>query len=407
MSSKLINQSIILYGATILSLVLSFLISMTNTRILSVDDFGALKLIQQIFTFFSIIMSIGISYSLAKLLTISKRTTAGLLGAGFIFYILIAILSMVIIYILAVLFESILPTNFYPIVILFAPFVLITIFTPVLNNVLQGLNKIHLLAGYKIMPQFLYLISIFFYMYFFEIGLNSVVLLTFTTLAIVTTFCCIQLRPSFTTVRKSFRLLVQENAINGIHVYFGSVVALGSGSLLGIILGIYVDMKSLGFYTLALMLATTLQMLPSIIATSAFKSFTKQSKIPEKIIISSVLISLSSLIIFYLLIEELVIRIYPESFIPVIIYAKILAVGAVFHGFGDIFNRFLSAHSKGVDIRNGAFISGLSIVLLGFLLLPIYEGVGAAFVKMIGSLIYFLTMIFYYYKNTINKKIVI
>lgn len=77
-----------------------------------------------------------------------------------------------------------------------------------------------------------------------------------------------------------------------------------------------------------------------------------------------------------------------------------VSIGSFFHGFGDYIGKFLGAHGKGKEKRNGAFAVGVSNIL-GYSFLVYYFGVkGAAITKILSSFIYFAMMVFYYNKVT-------
>ena len=74
------------------------------------------------------------------------------------------------------------------------------------------------------------------------------------------------------------------------------------------------------------------------------------------------------------------------------------SIGAIFHGLGDFFNRFLAAHGKGKQLRNSNFQIGI-VNLLGYILLVDIFGVyGAAITRLLAGIVYFSIMLFYYLK---------
>ena len=99
---------------------------------------------------------------------------------------------------------------------------------------------------------------------------------------------------------------------------------------------------------------------------------------------------------FIMLIYPVVDFLYDDSYGKVALYACFLALGSSFHGLGDMFNRFLGSHSQGRQLRNGAWLSGL-VLIIGFTVGIYYWGIWAAIVtKILGSLTYLIAMIYYY-----------
>jgi O-antigen/teichoic acid export membrane protein len=409
MSKKLIKQSFVLYASSVVSLLMGFAVSMVNTSILDVSEFGMLKLVQQIFSLTAILLSLGVSYSTGRLLGLNKEYNKEgyLIATTIVFYLSISFISIIIIYSMAYLLIDFFSMKIKEILIFSAPLIVITIFSPVINNILQGLNRIYLLSFFRFSPQALYLIFILVLTTMSTVSLKLVLFTTYLTAGIVTVFCIVKLKPKFTNIKENYLQITKENKLNGFPVYIGSIAAVGSGNLLGVFLGLYIDVSTLGFYTLALMIATGLQMLPSVIASTLFRDFVTSSKISTKTLVASFIIGIISLIVFLLLIEDLVLFVYSEDYKPVIYYSKILAAGALLHGFGDVFNRFLGAKGQGVKLRNGSFITGGVILTLSVFLLPLLGGDAAPIIKTSGSSVYFLTMLTYYIfyiKNSDGKK---
>ena len=78
-----------------------------------------------------------------------------------------------------------------------------------------------------------------------------------------------------------------------------------------------------------------------------------------------------------------------------------MAIGQVLHGFGDFVNRFLGAHGKGKELRNGAFVVGTFIIAGSLTLIPTFGALGAIFTKVIADGLYCGMMCYYYRKTKI------
>lgn len=107
---------------------------------------------------------------------------------------------------------------------------------------------------------------------------------------------------------------------------------------------------------------------------------------------------------FFLLVEKVIVLAYSKEYLKVVSLAYINAVGCELRGFGDFVNRFLGAHGKGKELRNGAFIAGASIVAGCLVLVPMFGAIGAVLTKAISSIVYFLMMVFFYRRYTKNLQ---
>ena len=109
-------------------------------------------------------------------------------------------------------------------------------------------------------------------------------------------------------------------------------------------------------------------------------------------------------IVFYSLIEFVVISFYTEAYLPVSTISKYLIIAFIFHGLGDLINKFLGAKGKGKLLRNAAFMVGI-INVLGYTILIKYFNInGAIITKILASCLYLIVMLIYYYNFIKNNK---
>jgi len=76
-------------------------------------------------------------------------------------------------------------------------------------------------------------------------------------------------------------------------------------------------------------------------------------------------------------------------------------IESIFHVFGGFVKRFLGAHGKGKELRNGAFVVGVSIIAGSLTLIPAFGALGAVFTKVIAGGLYCGMMCYYYRKMKI------
>lgn len=409
--SKNIKQASVLYGAMLFSIFLGFGVSILNTRFLSIGDYGKFKFIQQLFTLTATVFAFGFSYSGARLVAQSKKVlNSEVIGATVIIYSAISILSTCVILLLSSIIDDIVNAEVAYYIRQASPLVFVCIFTVVIENLFQGANKIYSLSFFRIAPRFLYIVgSTVFIIFSSYFNLSVALFLNLGFAGVVTIWMILTLKPKFNQLKKNMSHIWWENKVNGSHVYIGSLAAVATGQLISIALGYYTDMKSVGYYSLALVVTTPLQFLPSVLGTTLFQSFSTQPSIPSRAIWAAVLPTAGSLIVFWLIIEKVLVLMYSDKYLPVVPIARILSIGMAFHGLGDFFNRFLGAHGKGKELRNAAFSTGGTIITGCLLFLPLYGVVGGTAVKAFSSFVYFLVTSLYYNKTVSglsNGKIV-
>lgn len=402
------KQVALLYSSSVIGLFLGVTVSVLNTRFLSPVEYGDVRYVQNIINFVSSLLLVGYFVSGSRLLALSddeqrKRRIRGIMCVILAVTVIMLMLSMLVMALYTNIVDK--PNLTY----------LFFVAVPVCGNVLmlnyvnttaQGDNHILRMSIARLLPSLLYC-GIAFLIYHFYGATPARMLLLFNGLAIVTLFFIIySTKPSFKDLKGSFKLLNEENKAYGFNVYLGSLVAVSTQYVAGITLGAFCeDNANVGFYTLALSLSAPMAMLPGIIGTTHFKKFSRTNRINSKVVKASVGITILTLILFLAFIKYIVGFLYNDGYSSVSAYASVLAFGTSFHGFGDMFNRFLGSHGCGKEIRNSAIACGVTS-MVGYLILVYYFNIyGAIVTRLAGSLVYLVCMIIYYKKFTKSSQV--
>lgn len=401
--SKQVNQVVILYASTLIGVAIGVLNSVINTRALSPELYGDYRYVQNIIAFVSSLLVLGYFTSGSRLLAISKdeghsRKIRGVMCVILCVTIAILMLVMTVMY-LTNNKEAMNQLYLYSI-----PLCGSNLMLSYINTTAQGDNHIVRIAIARVIPSLLYCVIAYIIYKTFS-ATPGLMLLLYNGIAIlVLLFVILSTHPSFVNLRDSFHELREENKAYGFNVYLGALMGVSTSYIAGITLGKFCDTNAnVGFYTLALTIATPLSTLPAIIGTTQFKKFAVQNKISKNVFFGSVVLTFLSAIIFIALIKYIVSFLYDDSYAIVSIYASFLAISTCFHGLGDMINRFLGAHGQGRQIRNSAFICGF-IKLIGSVVLVYYWHIwGAIVTALLGAISYFMAL-FIYYRLFINKK---
>lgn len=399
--SKSSKQIVVLYASSVIGLLFGVLCSVLNTRSLSPELFGDVRYVQNIISFVSSLLLFGYFVSGSRLLALSKdesysRRIRGAMVAILLATIVVLSLVMLVLYVIS-LFNG--KENLTPLYLSSVFLGSNVILLNYVNTTAQGDNHIGRLAIARFLPSGVYLVIAFLVYRYFGCSPTLMISLFNGTAVLVLGWIIVSAKPSFHNLRESLKFLYEENKSYGFNVYLGSLAGVSTSYIAGITLGSFcADNANVGFYTLALSLATPLTMLPSIIGTTYFRRFAEENRINNKIFKYSVALTALSLIVFVAAIRFIVGILYDENYSVVAEYASWLAIGTSLHGFGDMINRFLGAHGQGRQIRNAAIICGLVIIFGSFLFVYFWNVNGAILTKNIGSLSYFLAMVVYYLK---------
>lgn len=398
--TKTKKQVIVLYGSSLIGLVVGVLVSILNTRNLAPAEYGDVRYVNNIISFFSGLLLFGYFISGSRLLALSKseQETREIKGILVTILGITNVFLMVIVIICGLVHQFYLVKEFYYLFYLTIPVCGgVTLLLNYVNTTAQGDNSIYTIACARLLPSLSYLIIAAIIFLNFGATRELMLLLHNSIFFVVLAIIIYLNKPSFKNLKQNFKKLNEENKKYGLQVYYGSLANISVAYLAGMTLGIFnKDNTNVAFYSLALTISLPVQMLPQIIGTTYFKQFASQSIIPSKVLRYSILLAIITLIGYIILIYPIVNILYDKSYSLVAFYASFLAVGFSFHGFGDIFNRFLGAHGKGSSIRNAAFVSG-GIQIIGFTLgVYLWNINGAIITRIISSITYFSVMLFYY-----------
>lgn len=404
--SKQNKQVVILYGATLLGLLVGVLTSVINTRFLSPEEYGDVRYVQNIIAFVSSILLFGYFTSGSRLLALSKNEqySRSIRGAMCFILGLSVVILMIVMTILYFVSISKGESNMIPIYLVAILLCGNVVMLNYVNTTAQGDNHIGRLSAARLLPSLVYCILAYLIFTYFRCTPVIMLALYNGSALLILGLIIFSTKPSFKGLKKSLYLLNEENKTYGRNIYWGSLFGVSTSYIAGITLGQFCDTNAnVGFYTLALTISTPLSTLPAIIGTTYFKQFTTDKRIPAKIWYASVGLTLLSLLCYIIFIKYTVEILFDNNYSSVSYYAAFLAIGMSFHGLGDMVNRFLGAHGQGRQIRNAAFSCG-TIVLLGSTLLVYYFGIyGAILTKVCSSVVYF-SVLFCYYLSFCKQK---
>ncbi|MGD1945209.1 MAG: lipopolysaccharide biosynthesis protein [Croceivirga sp.] len=395
-----IKKSIIMFSTSILGMALGFLVSIFNSQILGEESFGEFKFIETAARFIVSIVTVGFFISLTRLVAMNKDESKEkkYIALFITIFGLVSIVGMLLYFIFVFinpyLFENKLNSSIWKYFFIVAAI----IGAIAIQELLKGLHKITTLAIIGVLPLFLYLTCSYLLNKYVPLDIDWVLFLTYGISLIIVLGTFALLKPDFGYDKSLRTELLLENKTNGQPIYFGSLAGKATTHIAGFSIAYYLDTTQVGFFMLALTVCGPMLAIPSILGTVFFKHFVNMSSIPSKVYIFSILGTLCALLIFYSLIDYAILTFYKEAFLPVADIAKYTIIGFVFHGYGDLFNRFLGAKGKGVLLRNAAFWVG-AVNILGYPILVIYFNFnGAILTKVFASFIYLIIMLSYYLK---------
>ncbi|MBO7467469.1 MAG: oligosaccharide flippase family protein [Bacteroidaceae bacterium] len=391
--SKGLKQVAMLFAATFLGAVLNFIASKINTDVLNTAEYGNVRFVMNIIQLLSWIVLFGWFMSGSRLLALSndRKRSARIRGALIVFLSVAVLLLMLLTFAvgmcykgrpeLQLLFFCSLPVCLYPLL------------TNYMNTTAQGDNHIVRLSLARVLPVLCFIIvALLLYPRLAVIDSKTVLYLHWGICSLVLIGIIISTRPSFGNLKPIFADLRKENKEYGIQLYWGSLAMVATNYLSGVTLGLFnSDNVNVGFFTLALSLAQPISYLPGIVGTTFFKQFVHEDRIPSKVFLLTIAMTILSCFVFILLIGP-VVSLYDSSYAAVGPFAKWLAIGFSVHGIGDMINRFLGSHGQGRDIRNSSFACGAVKIIGSVLFVWLWNVQGAILTVLLSSSVYAISL---------------
>jgi O-antigen/teichoic acid export membrane protein len=188
-------------------------------------------------------------------------------------------------------------------------------------------------------------------------------------------------------------IIFHEVKVYGIHEYTGTLFDVFTDKIASFSILYFLTSKEVGYYSLSCTVAGPLSLISGVVGTTLYKDFANSKILPSKPTKVTIALSIISLIAFLLVIDKVFILFYSKAYSNVINLTYVTAFAFTLWGIADYINRFMGAHGFGKEMRNAAFLIGISNVL-GFICLVYLFGVmGAAITKLLASLIYLLSMV--------------
>lgn len=399
-SSDRVRQVMTLYCTYFLTLILGIGTSALNTRLLGPEVFGDLKFLQNSWYFLQSVIHCGLFITGSNILAScdDEQERNEYLGALLLACAGLSVAYSSIIFGISWYQETVFKNTMGPLLRMLSPLLLAMPMQYFFEHTLKGLNKITLLATLNISTRVLYLLMAVALNFFIPLDLawsSGLFLVSILVPGLLTAW---MLRPSFCNWGMRLREIFRRNSSLGLNVYVGAVGNVSTVYIVGMLISYTTNNVEVGYYGLALNMAQPLMIIPGTIGTVFFREFSQSRNISRRLLLNALAISLATLVAFVLCIDTVFGFIYTKDFSAALPSCKLLAVGFVLLGLGQILNNFLIANSEGLGSRNSALIQG-GVNILGCLLLAGPLGAFGAALSFALSGVFYAGMIFYYYHS--------
>jgi len=390
-------NTIIYFSALLLNILIGWYLTRINTNYLTIAAYGQLVFF---ITFISVsrsIFSFGVFESTSRLLAITNEPVekSRLLGSSLILALVFSLMATIFVYISGTLIDNIFEVNIGQLCKQFSIGVGLFVLLTHMNLALRGTGQIKTLSVVTICSRLIYLLLLLFIIQYGKFTLSITLSMMFVGLAVVLIFGWLYLWPSFKNIEVRMTIIWNEVKSYGRHIYLSSIWAELLIHVDKFLISYFLNSQAMAYYGLAFAISFPLTHFSNAMATSLFNRFATDKKLTRKVLIGNLIFVSTTVALFIILREPIVLYLFSEQYAPTIELLPPLALGFGFAGLSKPFTLFLMAQKQGKIVRNiSIFIPSLQIII-GIFIIPIYGLIGAAwmacFVYALDLLLYVIT----------------
>jgi O-antigen/teichoic acid export membrane protein len=390
-------------GASLLANVFALIATALLTRNLTTREFGSFSFSVTLLFLVALVFDFGLFSPAARL----AATTDGLkrrevVGCALLVYLPVGAAFSATIFALSFVVDSwfhvdashalrvaALPASAFPFVL-------------VLQRMAEGTARLHVASVSTALAQLLFAAFVALALVAGSITTTSALTLRSVALLLATGACAVWLRPIFRAARRWVPELLRQTREWGLNAYVGRILSIGTYNMDVLLLAIWTNSRSVGFYSLAGSLATASGLPIIALAAALFAPLARQPTIARRWIVISISVGALCALIAWLLAEPVIRIFFSARYLPAAGLVLPLALAQFVRGVTGIFNTFFSAHGRGRDMRNAALVLTISNLVFNFALIPPFGARGAAwasFFALFANLVAYLA----FYRRFLRK----
>ncbi len=355
------------------------------TRAISVANYGVYGFAASFLLFVSLFFEFGLFTPAARLAARAQGTERRqIVGAALVLFVPIGVAFTTVVFGASfvvndfVSFNAATPLRDAAIFSASFPFALIGL------QLAQGTHRLHLFSITRVIGQG----SLVFVLGILvasgtSITAGSALAIRGATMSLGWALLCWWLRPLFGRARDHVRWLVKDARTYGAQIYVGRITSIGTYNMDVLMLGIYSDAPTVGFYSLAGALCSAVSVPAVAFATAAFPRMATTRRIPGRWLQIAWAVSLLAAASLFAVGGWLVPVLFGSDFKGAVTYIGPLAAAAALRGVTQVYNQYLMAQAQGKALRDAGLVLTATNLIANFALIPPFGGLGAAWASVI------------------------
>jgi O-antigen/teichoic acid export membrane protein len=385
--------------ANLLANALAVVSTALVTRNLSTADFGSYSFAASFLLFVAIFFEFGLFFPAARIAAVADADTRrDIVGSSLVVYVPVGIAFAATIFALSFVVDQWFHVEAGHALRIAAPFAVGIPFTyEILQLLAQGIDRLHIASIATAFAQLL-LVALF-VLWLGVVGgfsTSSALLLRVSAFLITVFVSAAWLQPGFRAVRHWTRQLIRQAREWGFQLFVGRVLSIGTYNMDVLMLGIWTDSRSVGFYALAGSLAAASGLPVTGMAAALFPRMARASAIPREFLTIAFGVGTVCAIAVSVLAEPVIRLLFSARYVDAASLVLPLALAQLVRGVTGIFNTFLSGHGRGKDLRNAGFVLTGSNIAFNFALIPPFGAAGAAWASLLALGANFIAHVVFY-----------
>ena len=379
--SRAVREASIFTASNVLVGVLGIVSTAVLARNLTTREFGSYAFAVSFLAFVALLFDFGFFAPAARLAARSEpRAQREITGAALVLYAPIGLAYCIAMFGLSFRVDAWFHVSASHPLRIAALFAFALPLIPIVQQLAQGVDRLHIASISLVVLQAL-LVAL---LVISAGSLSPTKALVLRCLSVAGAALCavVWLRPSFRFLRKWLTELVRETRRYGFAIYVGRILSIGTYNMDVLMLGVFTNARSVGFYTLAGSIAAAANLPVLGLSTALFAPMARARKIRRQLLVVGASLGLITALAAWALAKPFIELVFSDRYAPAAALVLPLALAQAVRGLTGFYNTFLSAQGEGRALRNAGIVLTVSNLVFNFALIPPFGAMGAAWASL-------------------------
>jgi O-antigen/teichoic acid export membrane protein len=368
------------------------------TRNLRTTEFGSYAFANSLLGLVALFFEFGLFAPAARLAAVTNRRHKGeIVGAALVLYLPVGAAFAATVFALSFWTDDWFNVDAGHALRIAAPIAIAFPFVYALQQLAQGVDQLHVASLTSVLAQLLF-VALLALVLVSSGDLSTSSALVVRSLAFLIAIVCgaLWLRPAFGAVRRWGREILRQAREWGFHQTLGRLFSIGTYNMDVLMLGVWATPRWVGLYVLAGSVASASGLPVLGLSAALYPRMARVRAIAREWVVAAIAVGTATSLAAWLLAEPLIRVFFSDRYVAAASLVLPLVLAQLVRGVTTIFNTFLGAQGRGVELRNAGIVLTVSNVAFNFALIPAYGAHGAAWASLLALLANLIAHVFFY-----------